>query len=236
MRFRCHSVKQRGEHGKTSARKQEWRQLDPGDMVLLPPQTAYFYESLTNEVMYYWIHFTGSFALDLVQAISPTTAVVNPGLHETTEAYFAELFTNFIMRDELFDIANHSLLMNILWGLARGLRQESTIDHRRAKIARSLQFIHRNIAQNIRIDTLAEMEHLSPSRYRAIFRAGMGCSPSDYIISQRIHRARELMEHFDLTIAEVAAAVGYNDPLYFSRLFKKKMNMSPTSYLDRILR
>ncbi len=236
MRIRSHEADLRALRGKKRVRRTEWQDLDAGKMILLPPQTAYYYESLSGEVTYYWIHFTGSYAAELFRIVSPEIKILNPGLHESVETAFADLFTNFIMRDEFFEIENHALLMQILRDLTRPLRLEETINRRRARIAASLQYIHRNIALNLSVEELADMEHISPSRYRTIFRESMGTSPSDYIISQRIHRACELLGHFDLTIAEVAAAVGYNDPLYFSRLFKKKMGMSPSAYLAGLMR
>lgn len=234
MRLRYRAPKRSNAPGeKAASRTGTSRTISSGDMVILPPHTAYTYESLGGEVMYYWVHFTGSFATRLVQSLSPEVSIMSPGLLETVETYFSELFTSFIFRDEQFEVAAHTLLMNILWSLLRRHSGANQTDHRQAKIAASLQFIHRNMANPIAVEALADMEHLSPSRYRTVFRTCMGTSPSEYIISLRMQRACELMEHFDMSIAEVALSVGYGDPLYFSRLFKKKLGISPSAYLLR---
>ena len=204
--------------------------METGDLVLIPPNHPYVYESLTDNTLYYWLHFSGSHAGALASVFDQDTKIKSPGLHEGSEALFMDLFKQFIVRDDLFNLACHSVLMRLVWGLARRLRTRHQAIRRRAIPLTSLQYIHRNLSGPMQIDELAAMEHLSPSRYRAVFRETMGSSPSEYIIEQRMQRACELMEHFDMSITEVAAAVGYSDPLYFSRLFKKRLGVNPTTY------
>ena len=65
--------------------------------------------------------------------------------------------------------------------------------------------------------------------YRA-FQAEFGCSPSAYLIRYRIQRAAQLLRHSTLPISAVAASVGFEDPLYFSRAFRRAVGQSPTEY------
>ena len=58
----------------------------------------------------------------------------------------------------------------------------------------------------------------------------MGISPAQYILSLRIMNAQNLLERGVYNIREVAEVVGYENPLYFSRVFKKEVGMSPTEY------
>ena len=57
--------------------------------------------------------------------------------------------------------------------------------------------------------------------------------PMQYILSIRIANAQNLLETTAYTVSEIAAIVGYDNPLYFSRLFKKQLGMSPTEYRKR---
>ncbi len=77
------------------------------------------------------------------------------------------------------------------------------------------------------------MEHLSPSRYSALFRSCMGISPQGFLIRLRIQNAANLICQTDLQIGEIAKAVGYEDPLYFSTLFHKKTGFSPREYREK---
>lgn len=55
-------------------------------------------------------------------------------------------------------------------------------------------------------------------------------SPTQYILTIRVNNATSLLETTDYSMAEIAAIVGYDDPLYFSRLFRKLKGMSPSQY------
>jgi len=51
-----------------------------------------------------------------------------------------------------------------------------------------------------------------------------------YILTARIANAQSLLESSDYTVSEIASIVGYNNPLYFSRIFKKQTGLSPMDY------
>ena len=74
------------------------------------------------------------------------------------------------------------------------------------------------------------MEFLSVSRYSTIFRETMGLSPQNYIILAKISHACELIRTTSRPIRDISQSVGYSDPHYFSRLFSKHMNISPSEY------
>ena len=78
------------------------------------------------------------------------------------------------------------------------------------------------------------MEFLSPSRYREVFRKVTGYSPVEYITLLRLRQAAELLSEGNVSIEEVALAVGYTDRLYFQRVFKKHMGVTPGNYLKRV--
>ena len=65
--------------------------------------------------------------------------------------------------------------------------------------------------------------------YKRIFTL-TGKSPLDFIRSMRLKRAAQLLEKSDLTVAEIAYEVGFNNPKYFSRLFKAEYNLVPTAF------
>ena len=96
--------------------------------------------------------------------------------------------------------------------------------------------MHRNFASDVAAEQLASMENLSQSRYRAAFRKATGLSPSEYLMGLRIRNACNLLEQTNLSVQEVAAASGYRDPFYFSRIFRKNMGLSPSEYRENMRR
>lgn len=82
-------------------------------------------------------------------------------------------------------------------------------------------------------EDMAGMIGRSPGRFAARFRARWGCPPRHYQIRQRLQRACALLEGSSLKIGAIAAEVGYDNPFYFSRLFRKAFGQSPQAYRAR---
>ncbi len=66
--------------------------------------------------------------------------------------------------------------------------------------------------------------------YSKLFRERTSHSPIAYFIQLKICKACELLDHTDLGVREIAIELGYDDPYYFSRLFKKIQGVSPSKY------
>jgi AraC-like DNA-binding protein len=91
------------------------------------------------------------------------------------------------------------------------------------------EVIENHVFSNLSIKKLAELSGLSTSSFKREFRAIYQQTPTQYINNQKLQKAKELLEMSDLSISQIAYQLGFNDPAYFSRLFKKKFNFSPSS-------
>lgn len=85
----------------------------------------------------------------------------------------------------------------------------------------------------LRVPELAARVNLSPSRFRDLFSAQTGVGPAQYLQGLRLRRARLLIERTFLTVKEVMALVGYNDPSHFSRDFRRYHGVAPSSLRGR---
>jgi transcriptional regulator GlxA family with amidase domain len=90
-------------------------------------------------------------------------------------------------------------------------------------------YMHREIARPLNVQELARLINLSPSRFGALFAAQTGASPLRYLQRLRLRRARLLVERTFLSIKEVMALVGYNDPSHFARDFRREHGASPSA-------
>ena len=81
-----------------------------------------------------------------------------------------------------------------------------------------------------RARVFAEYVGLSSSRYSTLFSQYVSCNYKTYVDNLRIEKAKKLLEDGDMMIQEVAEAVGYDSAYSFSRLFKKKVGLSPNDY------
>lgn len=84
--------------------------------------------------------------------------------------------------------------------------------------------------QQLEIEELAEMAHLSVPRFRAVFRRVTGLPPHQYIQRLRFELAKGLLERGDEPVKVIAERVGYEDPYLFSRLFTRHVGITPTAY------
>lgn len=89
-------------------------------------------------------------------------------------------------------------------------------------------YIHEHYADMLTVRGLAEQNGVNENRLFYVFSKYAGMGPGDYLMAYRLNLARELMITSDLPISEVARQVGYADPLYFSRIFRKRFDISPS--------
>jgi AraC-like DNA-binding protein len=98
------------------------------------------------------------------------------------------------------------------------------------KIGQSISYMLQHLDQPLHVATLAAVVSFSPSHYSALFKRWMGCPPIDYFIHLRMRHACWLFDNTSLNVKEVAAALGYDDPFYFSRTFKAVNRVAPSEY------
>lgn len=101
------------------------------------------------------------------------------------------------------------------------------------RVQKALKFISVKYSYGITIDEVAEYTGVSRSTLFREFREEMGVSPKEYLDRFRIERAARLLDTTDLKVSAVAASVGYENGLYFSKAFKKYTGKSPTQYRNQ---
>lgn len=101
-------------------------------------------------------------------------------------------------------------------------------------VKEAITYIKKNYSQPINISDISANLSLDRKYFSKIFKKELQMSPNEYLINYRLSRACELMETTTLTIAEIAATVGYDNQFSFSRVFKKYKQISPTDYRSRL--
>lgn len=95
------------------------------------------------------------------------------------------------------------------------------------RLRRVVSFIEENLAHDVTLDALASEAAMSPFHFSRAFKSATGLSPLQFVISERLLRARLLLQTTSLPIAEIAHRVGYDDPARFSQQFKRRFNCTP---------
>lgn len=117
----------------------------------------------------------------------------------------------------------------LLWAASESPRSGRTD----AAVLTVLEHVGAHIAAPHTLDSLAAVAGVSPSHLGRTLKAATGMSVIAAVERVRMDAARELLDHTDLTAAQVAARVGYPDPLYFSRRFRLDSGLSPRAWRRR---
>jgi len=105
--------------------------------------------------------------------------------------------------------------------------------HDDAKILDAQQWLHANFRRSVQFETLAGRLGMSPRNFARRFQRATGETPLIYLHKLRIAEAKHLLERDFTTVQAVAGAVGYDDLIFFRRLFKRYAGISPQAYRDK---
>ena len=98
------------------------------------------------------------------------------------------------------------------------------------RIEQSIAYMREHLDQPLPVAKLAALANVSPSHFFALFKRRTGCAPMDYFTHLRMQHACRLLDATSASVKEVAAALGYDDPFYFSRVFKLVNHVPPSQY------
>ncbi|MBV9459115.1 MAG: helix-turn-helix transcriptional regulator [Bradyrhizobium sp.] len=103
------------------------------------------------------------------------------------------------------------------------------------RLRRALEYIAANLGNDLRLADLARLSELSLSQFVRGFRASMGITPLQYVLAQRIERAKELLAHPDASLADIALRCGFADQSYFTNRFRSLIGTTPGQFRQSML-
>ncbi|SFP66009.1 AraC-type DNA-binding protein [Oscillibacter sp. PC13] len=205
--------------------------LQKGETFLVRPEEIVYYRADEEEPWeYYWVGFSGP-AAALLLAQTPFTRqhpVLRPAAGERLRQALLDIYkargTDYpsAVRMAGYLQAALGLLME-----PQGERGEEALS---LYARRGSAYMQQNYSRSISVEEAARQAGVSRSCLYRAFRAEFGCSPSAYLTRYRIQRACQLLRYSGLSVGEVAASVGFEDRLYFSRAFRRETGYSPTEY------
>ncbi len=123
----------------------------------------------------------------------------------------------------------HKLLYKYFTNIEKRYR---SLDYEKIKPAKEL--LDNSFREEIPVSKLADLCGFSETHFRRLFKNVIGLSATDYRLNKRILLAKDLLYTAELSVSEVARAVGFEDANYFSRVFKNKVGVNPQNYLLNI--
>ena len=213
--------------------------VSAGHMVLYKPdeiQKYVYYLEDNPEV--FWIHFTGSDVKNILayHGISLDEHVFYCGVLPDYKALFRKIIQELQLCRYGYEDYIASLFNDILLLVDRQQHeQKKATCNVQEQIERAAAYFNENYNTKISIDDYAESLHISTNWFIHNFKQYAGMSPAQYILSLRMVNAQSLLERTTYNIKEISEIVGYENPLYFSRVFKKEIGKSPAQYRKEMI-
>ena len=98
------------------------------------------------------------------------------------------------------------------------------------KQRKAIFFINENLDRDLKLAQIAGLVGMSPYHFARMFKQSTGLTPHQYLVRQRLVKAKELLRYSDMAIADIAYTVGYKNPSHFAKVFRKHIKVSPTDY------
>lgn len=199
--------------------------VNAGEFIFLPKGSSYECHVSEDECLYTSVNFGATFD-------SPRVAVYSqdlfPGMGRLVQS-FSELW-NFGSAADKYEC--YAMFYELLSSISK-LEQLGTAEKKKyALIEPAVEYLKKHIYDGeLKTERLHFLCGISDTYFRKIFESRFHMSPREYVSRRRIADARTIIESGDYdNIKEVAAAVGYNDPLYFSKAFKNFYGVSPSNF------
>jgi len=210
--------------------------LEPDQALLIPQGRPHRYGADARQPWtIHWAHFAGEDAayfsglLPVGCPLVPVAAATRPALVRLFRECCAALANGFSPTRILYaaQVLRH-LLAALFFdnpAFTAGAWPRPARDFRRV-----FDYMRQQLPNRLTLAQMARAAGLSAPRFSALFKAQTGVTPGDYYLRRRLQIASRLLDTTDQSIKEIAAACGYDDPYYFSRLFRKVMGVPPTVY------
>ena len=216
-------------------------ETQPGDIILLAPES--FHEHKRSPQVDMWTHFWLYFYPQHHASEWLRWPEVSPGIYRISlgDTSFQKVKSVFESINELASSAGHSsdtLQVNLVEQVLIRCFEEVGGDKNLqldARIQKALEFMNLNLHLPLSLNDLAKRSALSKAQFSLLFKEQLGCTPIAWREERRIARATQLLMQTSSQIQEIAERVGYEDPLYFSRVFTRWLGCSPRQYRQSLI-
>lgn len=203
-----------------------------GDLVFINNSELHFFEK-ANNIKYICLILNPKMFEDIVLKDIYIQNLIYAD--KNIERIFESISKEFIEQKKGYDMAIKGLTYELMTYIIRNYSQNNNIQHVENQIINRrinevLEYISFHYADNITTAELAKKWYLSEYYFCRFFKNATGQSPVNYINRTRIEKAAVLLRKTNESITAIAIKVGFDDVNYFSRTFKKFMNISPSKF------
>lgn len=213
----------------------EWTgMISAGDVAVLPQGLGHAYSAAADAPWtLYWVHFQGASTGIFAQYLGYREGkpVMDAGVSPTLIAAFTSLLgvrqTGYSTR-AFINAANQ--LRHLFTQMALEIRANAPTGRHNFNLSHIQGFMLEHMGQQLDLDTLAASASMSKYHFVKKYKSLTGYSPIRHFLNMKMEHACHLLDSSQLSIKAIAAELGYDDPLYFSRLFSRTLGQSPRTY------
>lgn len=214
--------------------------LKKGDGFLICPGTVIYYQAdLEDPWSYSWVGFHGLKAEAYLKQANLTAG--NPVFRYDRDDFIKDCLEQMISTKSLVKSREIRLLGLLYIFLSQLIEISETgrfsggsENRKETYIKKAIEFIEMNYSRKISISEISQHVGLDRSYLYSIFNEYLNTSPQEFLINYRMDKACELMQNASLSIGDVSRSIGYDDPLLFSKVFKKVKGQPPREYRKRL--
>ncbi|MBM7567353.1 AraC family transcriptional regulator [Paenibacillus sacheonensis] len=216
-------------------------ELRAGHTFLIHPDQLVSYESSEDDPWRYrWIAFEGGTAAALAAdaGLDPASPVIDTGRNPRIPVLYHQMLRNFRQGGRPAHLRATGYLQLLFAEYASALTASDADSQQRgdegeALTQQVLRYLSTQFAEPVSIENMADTLGYNRAYLSRLFKRQTGITPVTFLLKLRIDKAHLLLrERQELTIEQIAASVGFQDPLYFSKQFRRFYGQSPTAYRE----
>lgn len=206
-----------------------------GNLVVYRPKEFQKYEYYAaDQTHVYWVHFTGGDVTNILRSygIKDGMRVLYVGTSLEYERIFRRMIAELQRCAPNYEEMLVLLLRHLFILTGRQLARQRILknEYLDSEMDLAAQYFNDNYNTDISVENYAGSRGMSVSWFIRNFKAFTGATPLQYIVSIRMANAKVLLETTAYTVTEIGRIVGYDNPLYFSRIFRKQTGFSPSEF------
>ncbi len=203
-----------------------------------PNQNFKFYSSANTNSRFLTAGFNGKKARPLCREYAVVRSLV-PSVNNMVanrEMLFEEIFNNLKkgFHDQNLVYVNFCLGHLLATFVYANKTSEDIAEESNPVVRQALNFLNRNLSKKLTLREIADEVGYSPTYFTSLFKKETNYSPLSYFSHLKILKACEYLDYTKIKIKEISFSLGYSDPYYFAKDFKKKMGLSPRQYRYRV--
>ncbi len=212
--------------------RREWR-VEPGSVLAVFPGVSHAYSPDPQAGWEErWVGFRGPTA-DALRSSgfhSPDRPFFQVGVHEALLSIFSELFSIVRLQEPYYQFRAGALILLLLSEILGRSRKAEQHDEASDLVERAKHLMKDRLRRPCSMEELGEELGVGRDRFYEMFRSYTGMTPLRYYTHLKVNEAKEMLSDQESSVKEVAFTLGFEDPYYFSRLFKKNTGVAPSEW------